>query len=52
MSPPLDLALTTKTNKILFYSEKINTITFSKNSLNAEDYLDSYKILPQKGGGQ
>lgn len=46
--PPLDVALTTKTNKILFYSEKINTITFSKNSQNTEDYLDSYKIYRKK----
>jgi hypothetical protein len=46
--PPLDVALTTKINKILFYSEKINTITFSKNSQNTEDYLDSYKIYRKK----
>jgi hypothetical protein len=46
--PPLDVALTTKTNKILFYSEKINTITFSKNSQNAEDFLDSYKVYRKR----
>jgi hypothetical protein len=45
---PLDVALTSKINKILFYSEKINTITFSKNPQNSEDYLDSYKIYRKK----
>jgi len=48
--PPTNLSLATATNKILFYSEKVNTLTFSKNSQNQDDYLDRYKIYRKKAG--
>jgi len=42
--PPVNVALTTSVNKLLFYSEKINTITFSKNPLNQDAYVAKYKL--------
>ncbi len=48
--PPTSLNLVTAIDKILFYSEKVNTLTFSKNSQNQDDYLDSYKVYRKKVG--
>ncbi len=46
--PPLDVALKTSINKLLFYSEKINTITFSKNPENQDAYVAHYKLYRRK----
>jgi hypothetical protein len=40
--------VTSQINKILFYSEKINTITFAKNSDNDDSNLASYKLYRRK----
>jgi len=48
--PPTNISLATATNKILFYSEKINTLTFSKNSDNVDEDLESYKVYRKKAG--
>ena len=48
--PPTSLNLATAIDKILFYSEKVNTLTFSMNSQNQADYLDSYKVYRKKVG--
>ncbi len=46
--PPTAVALQTAINKILFYSDKINTITFAKNSDNDDNNLASYKLYRRK----
>ncbi len=46
--PPTAVALQTSINKILFYSEKINAITFAKNSENDDSNLASYKLYRRK----
>ncbi len=46
--PPVGVALKPSINKLLFYSEKINTITFSKNPQNQDVYVANYKIYRRK----
>lgn len=46
--PPTNVALQTIINKLLFHDEKINRITFSKNSLNDESNLDKYELYRRK----
>jgi len=45
---PINVALTTALNKILFYSEKMNTITFAKNTDNDDSMVASYKLYRRK----
>jgi hypothetical protein len=42
--------LQTSINSVLFYDEKINTITFSANSQNVAENVASYKIYRKKAG--
>ncbi|MBM3295646.1 MAG: hypothetical protein FJY82_14165 [Candidatus Aminicenantes bacterium] len=41
---PINLSLKTSYNKVLFYNEKINTITFDKNPENDDSLVASYKL--------
>ncbi len=45
---PSDITLTTAINKILFYSEKMNTLTFAKNPDNDDSNLNSYRLYRKK----
>lgn len=45
---PKDVVLTTAINKILFFSEKMNTITFAKNSDNDDSMVANYKLYRRK----
>jgi hypothetical protein len=45
---PTSVTLTTAINKILFYSEKMNTITFAKNPDNDDSTLANYKLYRRK----
>ncbi len=45
---PTNVTLTTAINKILFFSEKMNTITFAKNSENDDGMVASYKLYRRK----
>jgi hypothetical protein len=45
---PTSVTLTTAINKILFYSEKMNTITFVKNPDNDDSTLANYKLYRRK----
>lgn len=46
--PPTNVALVTLINKLLFYDEKINRITFSKNALNDDSNLANYELYRRK----
>lgn len=46
--PPTNVTLQTSYNKVLFYTEKINTITFTKNSANDDELVASYKLYRKK----
>lgn len=45
---PSNVVLTTSLNKILFYSEKMNTITFAKNAENDDSLVANYKLYRRK----
>ena len=45
---PQNLSVQTIVNKILFFQEKINTLTFDKNALNDETLLGGYKLYRKK----
>jgi hypothetical protein len=46
--PPLNAALQTTVNRILFYREKNNTITFEKNAFNDDNDVNGYRIYRKK----
>jgi|GEM_PF-1192944 len=46
--PPLNAALQTTFNRILFYREKNNTITFEKNAFNDDNDVNGYRIYRKK----
>jgi len=45
---PSSVTLTTAINKILFFSEKMNTITFAKNTDNDDSLVANYKLYRRK----
>lgn len=46
--PPLNAALQTTVNRILFYREKNNTISFEKNAFNDDNDVNGYRIYRKK----
>jgi len=46
--PPLNAALQTTVNRILFYREKNNTISFEKNASNDDNDVNGYRIYRKK----
>jgi hypothetical protein len=45
---PISVSLTTSVNKILFYSEKMNVISFEKNPDNDDSTLSKYRLYRRK----
>jgi hypothetical protein len=48
--PPLNPAVQTAMNRILFYQEKHVTVTFEKNTLNDEAEVSGYELYRRKAG--
>ena len=46
--PPLNPTITTTVNRILFYREKNNTISFEKNAFNDDNAVNGYRIYRKK----
>jgi len=46
--PPVNLAVQTGFNRIVFFQVKINTLTFAKNTLNDDSTVSGYKVYRRK----